>query len=46
MITSGYDDKAALWLLIAAAVAMFEVISKVLVGIPKKRVAIFLPALA
>ena len=45
-ITSGNDDEAVYGLLVAAAVAKFEVISKALPGFLKTLVAIFLPVLA
>ena len=45
-IISGNDDKAAFGLLVAAAVAMFEVISKALGGFFNTLVASVLPALA
>ena len=46
MITSGNDDKAAVGLLVAAAVAMFGVISKALPGFFNTLFANFLPGLA
>ena len=45
-MTSCNDDKTAFGLLVAAAVAMFDVISKALSGFFNTLVASFLPALA
>ena len=46
LITSCNDDKTAFGLLVAAAVAMFEIISKALPGFLKTLLSNFLPASA